>query len=107
MPYNSKTGSEAGKKSKRGNSKNADDVRQLFSRILENNMDSIQKDLDKLEPKDRLECLLKVARFVLPTLRSIDMMEYLNTRDSKPMEVVFNYTPEERDKRIKELLKKI
>ncbi len=49
------------------------EVREKFSLLLENNFDKMQKDIDLLEPKDRLNVLIQISKFVLPTLQSIDL----------------------------------
>jgi len=48
------------------------DLRELFNNVLESNMKQIQKDIEELSPKDRINVLLKVSEFVLPKLRSIE-----------------------------------
>ena len=80
------------------------EIRERYSLLVGNNMDRLQDDLDSLEPKERVECILKIARFVLPTLKAIDM-DFTQT-NVKPLEVNFHYTDEELENRIFELIKK-
>ena len=49
------------------------DIRDAFTLLIENNIDTLQKDLDSLEPKERVKLLLDMAQFVVPKLRSIDL----------------------------------
>jgi hypothetical protein len=49
------------------------DIRDAFSLLIENNIDTLQKDLDSLEPKERVKLLLDMAQFVVPKLRSVDL----------------------------------
>jgi len=49
------------------------DIRDAFSLLIQNNIDTLQKDLDSLEPKERVKLLLDMAQFVVPKLRSIDL----------------------------------
>lgn len=48
------------------------DVRQKFNQLLEDNLERMQEDLDSLTPQKRLEMVLGIAKFCLPTLKSID-----------------------------------
>lgn len=75
MAFTKETASKAGKKSSRKGKPNrtTEEVRDLFKDLLENNMTKFQKDLDKLEPEQRLKVLLEVAKFVIPTLKSSEL----------------------------------
>jgi len=46
--------------------KSTTDLRKLFRAFLSANMDTVQSDFDKLEPKDRLSFIERVAKLVLP-----------------------------------------
>jgi len=62
------------------------DIRDAFSLLIENNIDTLQKDLDSLEPKERVKLLLDMAQFVVPKLRSID----LKTDEEEIVTIDFN-----------------
>jgi len=62
------------------------DIRDAFSLLIENNIDTLQKDLDSLEPKERVKLLLDMAQFVVPKLRSID----LQTDEEEIVTIDFN-----------------
>ena len=49
------------------------DIRGAFSLLIENNIDTLQKDLDSLEPKERVKLLLDMAQFVVPKMKSVDL----------------------------------
>jgi hypothetical protein len=49
------------------------EIRDCFQMLLENNLEGLQKDLDELESKDRIQLLLSLANYILPKLRSIDL----------------------------------
>ena len=49
------------------------DIRDAFTLLIENNIDTLQKDLDSLEPKERVKLLLDMANFVVPKLRSVEL----------------------------------
>lgn len=52
-------------------------IREQLERILTDNLQALKDDLQQLEPKDRIKCLLEISRFVLPTLKSIESKESL------------------------------
>jgi hypothetical protein len=53
--------------------KTTSEMRAVFSDLLNANLETIQSDLDKLEPKDRLTILLKMSEYVIPRLQSTQM----------------------------------
>lgn len=55
-------------------------IRENFLKVLENNIEKIQEDLDNLQPRDRLKLLLDIASFCIPRLKAIEV------RDIEPKE---------------------
>lgn len=53
--------------------KTTNEVRKAFQQLVENNLPKMQKDLDSLEPKDRIKFMLDMAKFILPQLQSISI----------------------------------
>jgi hypothetical protein len=64
------------------------ELRERFSSLLESNFDTIQSDLNTLEPKDRIKTLLEISKFVIPTLKAVE-----NTIDFDE-DLRFDFTPE-------------
>ena len=62
------------------------DIRDAFSLLIENNIDTLQEDLNGLEPKQRVKLLLDMAQFVVPKLRCID----LQTDEEEIVTIDFN-----------------
>lgn len=48
-------------------------VKESFSLLLENNLDSLQSDLDSLKPIDRLRILIEITGFLIPKMKAIDV----------------------------------
>lgn len=71
MAFNSKTAAAAGKKSTRKGkpNKTTGQIRALVVDLLEQNAVQIQKDIEALEPKDRVNTWLKLLEFYLPKPR--------------------------------------
>jgi len=53
--------------------KDTKQIRDNFQMLVENNMELLDQDIKKMNPKDRVKTVLEMARFVLPTLKSIDL----------------------------------
>jgi len=51
------------------------EIRQKFKLLIENNFEQIEKDFAKLEPNERLKFYFDFARFVIPTLKSTEIIE--------------------------------
>ena len=41
--------------------------------VIENNIDSVQNDLDEMQPRDRVNALLQFMKFVIPTQKAIEL----------------------------------
>jgi len=62
------------------------ELREKFSLLIENNFDKLQSDIDLLEPKDRIKTILELAKFVVPTLRAVE----LGTEDGNGFNPIIN-----------------
>ena len=67
--------------------KSTNELRNIFQSLLEANLETMQKDLDSLDSKDRLQIIFKMATFCLPTLQSQNI-ELINDRASKESELL-------------------
>jgi|TARA_B110001452_G_C14884215_1_gene309067 hypothetical protein len=43
------------------------------SMLLENNIDTVQSDLDEMQPRDRVNALFQFMKFVIPTQKAIEL----------------------------------
>jgi hypothetical protein len=50
------------------------EIRESFNLLVQNNIGKLQEDIDNLEPKDRIRTILDLAKFVLPTLKSTEII---------------------------------
>lgn len=57
------------------------ELRDRFTSLLESNFDTIQSDLNTLEPKDRIKTILEISKFVIPTLKAVENSIELNNED--------------------------
>lgn len=66
-------GIKTGGRTKGTINKSTSELREKFTLLLGNNFDKLQNDIDLLEPKDRIKTILELAKFVVPTLRAIEL----------------------------------
>lgn len=78
---NNKAGRPAGTPNK-----TTKELREKFTDLLEANFDKLQKDIDKLEPKDRIKTMLELSKFILPQLRATELT------DKRQKELFINLT---------------
>ena len=50
--------------------------------MLENNIDTVQSDLDETQPRDQVSALLQFMKFVIPTQKAVE----LDTKASQGIE---------------------
>jgi hypothetical protein len=73
-------GIKTGGRTKGALNKSTAEIRESFNLLLNNNFDKLQSDIDQLEPKERVKTILELAKFLLPTLKS---MELTSTNESQ------------------------
>lgn len=52
--------------------KTTTDIRERFQLLVEGNLEQLQADFTELKPAERVKFTLEMAKFCLPTLKSID-----------------------------------
>lgn len=93
-----------GKKSSRKGVENKVNIelREKIKLIVNNNLETIEKDLEQLEPKDRLNVLMQLLKFTLPTYKQIEIEKKGSEDDihfcfgNEP--IILNYESTKRDK---------
>ena len=53
--------------------KSTETIKRSISMLLENNIDTVQSDLDEMQPRDRVNALLQFMKFVIPTQKAIEL----------------------------------
>lgn len=66
------------------------DLRAKINTIIENQIDSIETDLNSLEPKDRLLILEKLLKYALPTLQSQSLEVDFSTLSETQLNQIIN-----------------
>ena len=53
-------------------------VKESFSMLLENNLSTLQSDLDSLKPGERLRIILELASFLIPKIKAVEVTNVEN-----------------------------
>jgi hypothetical protein len=57
--------------------KTTKEIRETITRIVANNIDSIQNDLDELSPRDRIKVLVDLIQYITPKLKAVGYQEII------------------------------
>lgn len=49
------------------------EIRERFNLLVENNIDKLQEDIASLEPFQRIKVIIDLSKFILPTLKCVDV----------------------------------
>ena len=79
-------------KPKGATNKNTKELRGKISLILNNNIDKVQTDLEQLQPKDRLNVLLQLMKFVTPQLKQVEIEQQEQEQSFRP--IIIDFTNE-------------
>ena len=58
------------------------EIRERFNLLVENNIDTLQKDIASLEPFQRIKVIIELSKFILPTLKSVDVTTATDNDDT-------------------------
>ena len=76
------------------------DLREQISELIENNFKGIQKDIDNLESKERLDFLIKLFEYSLPKLNRTEIDGNLGYRDiGFSIRDIYKFTDEQEEER--------
>jgi hypothetical protein len=60
-------------------------VKESFALLLEDNLQSLQADLDSLRPIERLKIMIEIAGFVIPKMKAIDISGIQERESVQPL----------------------
>ena len=64
------------------------DVREKFQALVEGNLEQLQADFAQLRPAERVKFTLEMAKFCLPTLKSVDYVGEIKVTERPKIEFV-------------------
>ena len=76
--------------------KSTHQIKNAFQALLTASLPQLIKDVEKMEPKDRANFLLKLSDKILPSLKSVDSV--IETKGIQQLGFNLNYTNEQGDK---------
>jgi hypothetical protein len=71
MPFENNHSLSKGRPKGSGN-KDLTEIRNAFQALIENNISQIEKDLQELEPAQRIKLIIDLANYVIPKLKTIE-----------------------------------
>lgn len=69
-------------------------LRNRVELLIDNNWDKLQRDIDKLEPKERVDAILRLLEFSIPKMQRIGIESAIAQRRSEE-DIIPNLTDEE------------
>jgi hypothetical protein len=67
------TGQKFGGRKKNTPNRNSNEIRQQFQQLIDNNLEQLNEDFKALKPKDRINAVINLAKFCLPTLKATEL----------------------------------
>ena len=83
--FTKENASAYGKRSSRKGVKNKAnfEIKEAFKDLLTNNLEKLQQDIDNMESVQRVNALLQVAKYLIPTLKAVEVdIEQTNEDDT-------------------------
>lgn len=79
MPF--EKGNNLGGRTIGSKNKVSQEIREQFLKLLKDNLQKFQDDLNELEAKDRLKILLDIASYCTPKLKAVELEEVKENED--------------------------
>ena len=80
-------GFKTGGRQKGTENKITSDIRDKFNQLLNDNLDTLDNDLKALEPKDRINAILQLSKFVIPQLKATEINQ-VNPVESPKINII-------------------
>ena len=81
MPFHKGQSGNPSGRTKGVSNKNTSNIKDAFQKLLENNLDKLQEDLDELKSLDRLKMMESLASYFLPKLRNTNIDANIQSND--------------------------
>lgn len=89
-------GNTAGKGRPKGSkNKQTERIRQFFADFMDKHIDELDDAFSELEAKDKFKFLIDMAKFVIPSLKSIELGNILDTLSDKDFEKLLSRLKED------------
>ena len=99
-------GNKMGKGRPKGaTNKSTEIVKKAVGKLLESNIDAVQSDLDKMQPRDRVNALLQFLKFHIPTQKAVEVTDISEDYRTEWIDKIMAYDPNELHKKIADATK--
>ena len=99
MPFKKGNNHSTGRP-KGSSNKSTEIVKLSVANLLENNLDNVQADLDKMKPRDRVNALLQFLKFHIPTQKAVEVEDLTVDNRTAWIEKIMGMDPDELHKKI-------
>lgn len=79
------TGKKFGGRTKGAVNKTTAEIREHFQKLVSDNLEQLDSDLKSLEPLQRLKMVIEISKFIVPTLKNMDV----TANDMTPITISF------------------
>jgi hypothetical protein len=79
---------KTGGRSKGTPNRNTNEIREYFKTLINNNLEQINKDIETLEPKERIKTILELSKFVIPTLKTTEIITEPERNAQPPIQFI-------------------
>ena len=80
--------------------KSTETVKKAVAKLLESNIESVQTDLDQMQPRDRVNALLQFLKFHIPTQKAVEVADVSFDSRTDWIDKIMSYDPKELHKKI-------
>lgn len=84
------TGQKFGGRTKGIANKNTTEIREQFQKLVNSNLEQLNEDLQALKPLDRLKIIIDLAKFVVPTLKAVEVNDVSESENFQPINIIFS-----------------
>lgn len=70
--------------------KNTTEIREQFQQLVNSNLEQLNEDLQALKPLDRLKIIIDLAKFVVPTLKAVEINDVSDIENFQPIKIIFS-----------------
>jgi hypothetical protein len=78
---------KTGGRQKGTTNKTSNEIREYYLNLIDENLEQIKSDLQKLEPKERIRIIMELTKFVLPTLKATELTANNSSDKFTPIEI--------------------
>jgi hypothetical protein len=75
--------------------KQTSEIRHYLTQLIENNLETLESDLNELNAKDRLNIVIQLLKYVTPQFKSVEIIDN-NENQFEPIVFTFDFNDEKK-----------